>query len=114
MYSNMKIERQMAIVKAKGVMFGLAIGDALGWPTEFLKIPQIKSKYGKAGIAELPDPAIFTDDTQMSVAIAKALIRAGEKSVEDIMGAIKDEFILWLHHPENSRAPGNAMLGMVM
>ena len=89
--------------KAKKIMYGLAIGDAFGWPTEFLKLPRIKSKYGNSGITELPDPAIFTDDTQMTIAIAKALIRCGEKDLETIMGAIKEEFITWLHSPDNDR-----------
>lgn len=60
----------MDLNKAKGVMFGLAIGDALGAPTEFMKLGQIRAKYGKDGIRDLRAPALFTDDTQMSVAIA--------------------------------------------
>ncbi|MBN1848323.1 MAG: ADP-ribosylglycohydrolase family protein [Deltaproteobacteria bacterium] len=96
--------------KAKGMIYGLAIGDALGRPTEFLKLPQIKAKYGNNGIHDLPDPALFTDDTQMSVAIAEALIRAGEKDIESIMVTVKDEFIKWYHSPENIRAPGRTCL----
>jgi ADP-ribosylglycohydrolase len=96
--------------KAKGIMYGLAIGDAFGWPTEFLKIPEIKSKYGSAGITDLPDPAIFTDDTQMTIAVAKALIGCGERGVDTIMEAIRDEFIKWLHDPNNNRAPGDACM----
>jgi ADP-ribosylglycohydrolase len=96
--------------KAKGVIFGLAIGDALGWPTEFMTMPKIKAKYGPVGITELQEPAIFTDDTQMSIAIAEALVRAGEKDIDSIMAAVKDEFIKWSHSPENNRAPGNACL----
>ena len=69
--------------RSRGVIYGLAIGDAMGRPTEFLELPQIKSKYGEAGIRDLPDPALFTDDTQMSVAIAEALIRSGEKDIEE-------------------------------
>jgi ADP-ribosylglycohydrolase len=49
--------------KAKGVIFGLAIGDALGARTEFMKLDQIKARYGKDGIRDLPSPALFTDDT---------------------------------------------------
>jgi ADP-ribosylglycohydrolase len=65
----------MHLNKPRGVIFGLAIGDALGMPTEFLSLPQIKKKYGQAGITDLPDPALFTDDSQMSIAIAEALIK---------------------------------------
>ena len=67
------------IEKAKGVIYGLAIGDALGWPTEFMSLDAIKTKYGERGIRDLPDPALSTDDTQMSIAIAEALIRSEEK-----------------------------------
>ena len=96
--------------KAKGIIFGLAIGDALGFPTEFMSLPQIKVKYGQSGIKDLPDPALFTDDTQMSIAIAEALITSGENDIETIMKAIRNEFIKWLHSPENNRAPGRTCL----
>ena len=76
---------------AKGIIYGLAIGDALGRPTEFLPLLQIKSEYGQDGITDLPDPALYNDDTQMSIAIAEALIKAGEKDIESIMLAEKKE-----------------------
>ena len=90
----------------KGVVYGLAIGDALGRVTEFISLHYIKSAYGQNGLTDLPDLALFTDDTQMSIAIVEALIRAGDKDLETIMQAIKDEFVKWLHSPENTRAPG--------
>ncbi len=96
--------------RAKGVVYGLAIGDALGRVTEFISLHRIKSTYGRDGITDLPEPALFTDDTQMSVAIAEALIRAGEKDLETIMMAVKDEFVNWYHSPENTRAPGRTCL----
>ncbi len=67
--------------RAKGVIFGLAIGDAFGRPTEFMSLSNIKREYGDRGIQELPEPALFTDDTQMSIAIAEALISAGERTL---------------------------------
>jgi ADP-ribosylglycohydrolase len=101
----------MDLNKAKGVIFGLAIGDALGARTEFLKLDQIKAKYGKEGIRDLPDPSLFTDDTKMSVAIAEALVRADDKDIESIMEAVREEFIKWSHLPETySKAPGNTCL----
>ena len=96
--------------KAKGIIFGVAIGDAIGFPTEFISLPQIKAKYGKSGIEDIPDPALFTDDTQMSIAIAEALIKSGENDIETILKAIRNEFIKWLHSPENNRAPGKTCL----
>ncbi len=100
----------MDLNRVKGVIYGLAVGDALGRLTEFMSLSEIKSKYGDAGITELPEPALFTDDTQMSIAIAEALIRAGEQNIDEIMVAVRDKFIKWHHSPENNRAPGNACL----
>lgn len=96
--------------KAKGLIFGLAIGDALGYPTEFMSLSRIKEKYGEEGIRDLPDPALYTDDTQMTIAIAEALISAGDQDVDTIMEAVCEELIKWRHSPENNRAPGNACL----
>ena len=39
--------------KARGLIFGLAIGDALGYPTEFMSLNQIKDKFGPNGIQDL-------------------------------------------------------------
>jgi ADP-ribosylglycohydrolase len=100
----------MDVDKAKGVIYGLAIGDALGYPTEFMSADGIKINYGPEGIRDLPEPALFTDDTQMSIAIAEALIRTGEQDIESMMAAVKEEFIKWRHSPENNRAPGKACL----
>jgi ADP-ribosylglycohydrolase len=107
---RLKMKQSTEIAKARGIIYGLAIGDALGWPTEFLKLDQIRARYGPRGITELPDPALFTDDTQMSIAVAKALILAVEKDVDAIMAAMKEEFVQWLNSPDNNRAPGNACL----
>jgi len=100
----------MDLNKAKGLVYGLAIGDALGRLTEFMSLTAIKTKYGGKGIQDLPDPALFTDDTQMSVALAEALVKVGEKDVESIMVTVKEEFIKWYHSPENTRAPGGTCL----
>ncbi|MBR9979900.1 MAG: ADP-ribosylglycohydrolase family protein [Desulfatitalea sp.] len=59
--TKLKAKQKAEIHKAKGIIYGLAIGDALGWPTEFLKLDQIRAKYGPQGITELPDPALFRD-----------------------------------------------------
>jgi ADP-ribosylglycohydrolase len=99
--------------KSMGMMFGLAIGDALGRPTEFMSLKNIHSKFGPDGIQDLPEQALYTDDTQMTIAIAEALIKAGDQDLETIMDAVRDEFIKWRHSPENNRSPGNACLAGV-
>jgi ADP-ribosylglycohydrolase len=61
-------------VKATGSLFGLAYGDAMGAPTEFLSVDEIMLRYGQARPRDLVgDPALITDDTQMTLALARAM-----------------------------------------
>lgn len=96
--------------KALGMIYGLALGDALGAPVEFLSLRVIREIYGLAGIQELPEPALFTDDTQMTLALAEALVASGDQDLEAIMAAVAKEFVAWLHSPESDRAPGASCL----
>ena len=93
-----------------GMIYGLALGDALGAPVEFWELKGIRERYGPNGIQELPTPALFTDDTQMTLAVAEALIQAGRQDLAAIMAAISQEFVAWLHSPENDRSPGGSCL----
>ena len=93
-----------------GMIFGLALGDALGGPVEFWDLKGIRERYGASGIQEPPDPALFTDDTQMTLAVAEALIAAGQEDLGTIMASVSKEFVAWLRSPENDRAPGGACL----
>jgi ADP-ribosylglycohydrolase len=93
-----------------GMIYGLALGDALGAPVEFWDLKGIQERYGVKGIQELPAPALFTDDTQMTLAVAEALIAAGHEDLGAIMAVLSQEFVAWLHSPENDRSPGGACL----
>lgn len=96
---------------ARAVLFGLALGDALGWPVEFLQLPHIRARYGREGVTAPPDPALYTDDTQMSVAVAEALVEAGDADVDTLMEAIRRNFIAWKHDPVTpTRAPGTTCI----
>ena len=69
------------VSKFTAVLLGGAIGDALGYPVEFLSSDDIKDKYGEAGILDYTlDPetgkAIISDDTQMSLFTADGLLWA--------------------------------------
>lgn len=104
------------IERYRGCILGLAIGDALGHPTEFISsVSAIQSRFGARGLTDFVasgrHPAgTFTDDTQMSVAVARALIRAGHRSLDDLMNVLGDEFVAWSVSPDNNRAPGGACL----
>lgn len=63
----------------QGALVGLAIGDALGATVEFMKPEQIREQYGElrdiigGGWLEL-NPGEVTDDTHMSLCVARSLV----------------------------------------
>ena len=64
--------------RIRGCIFSGAVGDALGYPVEFLTMREILGRYGDAGIkAYEKDPksgkALISDDTQMSLFTAEGL-----------------------------------------
>ncbi|TFG83693.1 MAG: ADP-ribosylglycohydrolase family protein, partial [Erysipelotrichales bacterium] len=62
-----------------GCLIGGAIGDALGWPVEFLSMSAIRKAYGEDGIDDLvknkENLAEFTDDTQMTLFTVDGVLR---------------------------------------
>lgn len=71
----------------EGCILGLAIGDALGHPTEFLSLDGIHERYGPEGVVNFETagshpPGTYTDDTQMSIAGAAWV---GEEAVADAL-----------------------------
>ncbi len=83
--------------RALGAFLGLAVGDALGGPVEFMTAGEIRQKYGThnrmtgGGWLDLK-PGQVTDDTEMSLCVGRAIIRAGGWDVR----AVADEFVAWL------------------
>jgi ADP-ribosylglycohydrolase len=92
--------------RVMAVLFGLALGDALGAPTEFMSLDGIRTCYGAQGIMEPPNPALFTDDTQMTLALAEGIVSCETDDLDSIMRAVGRRFVEWLNSPENNRAPG--------
>ncbi|NDJ51771.1 MAG: hypothetical protein GYB68_01650 [Chloroflexi bacterium] len=99
----------MTEADAKAIIYGVAIGDALGWPIELMKMDKIQIIYGERGIQEPPDPARISDETQTTEAVIKALIDAGDEDVDGIMKALTHHLIEWSQSPENNRAPGHTL-----
>jgi ADP-ribosylglycohydrolase len=94
---------------AQAIIYGVALGDALGWPIEFLPMQKINIIYGESGIAEPPSPAQVTDETQTTIAIAEALIEVGEADLETLMASVTAHLIEWSNSPDNNRAPGHTV-----
>lgn len=66
-----------SLSKIRGTMLGGAAGDALGFSVEFLSRTQIEERYGSSGILGYDmtsDIAIISDDTQLTMFTANALL----------------------------------------
>ncbi len=98
-----------------GCLLGGAVGDALGWPVEFLSMAEIRRKFGPEGILDFADTAggigAITDDTQMTLFTAEGLIREFDDSrqsrrASDYPASIYRAYLRWLHtQGEVSRDP---------
>ena len=102
--------------RTRGSILGLAIGDAIGHPTEFVgSVRAIRQRWGELGVTDMMPagrhPAgTFTDDTQMTICVARALVRAGRAPLDDMMKILGAEFVAWSRSPHNDRAPGGTCL----
>lgn len=94
--------------KCRGSLVGGAIGDALGYPVEFVySFEEIKAKYGEEGITEYDksypwldekfSEALFSDDTQMTLYTAEGLLEA-ERSGKSIIPTICNAYLAWFGH----------------
>ncbi|GAA2786038.1 ADP-ribosylglycohydrolase family protein [Kitasatospora paracochleata] len=94
---------------ATGAMLGLAIGDALGKPVEFATYDELLRGTPDWRLLPLPKNALVTDDTQMTLALARALRDAmddGPLVPLRLQLPLREEFVEWWRSPENNRAPG--------
>lgn len=106
-------------MKSIRAAFGLAVGDALGAPVEFLSLQAIRERYGENGIDDFDRwdgfaPGSYTDDTQMTLATAVGVIRAYQRWLErgicNTAAVVYRRYLDWLEtqdDPRQRRAPGN-------
>jgi ADP-ribosyl-[dinitrogen reductase] hydrolase len=71
----------------RGCLLGGALGDALGWPVEFLPLSAIRAQFGPTGIQLLDASApgglgAITDDTQMTLFTAEGILRGTTRWME--------------------------------
>src|SRR3990170_7868441 len=83
--------------KAIGMLAGVALGDALGMPTEFLTQDYIEKWYGQITGLVAPHPQHIhhrlragevTDDTDHTHIIAKLLIENGSIGAQQLAGSL--------------------------
>lgn len=108
--------------KVSGLVYGLALGDAWGNPTEFVKYPELMTNPHL--YAPIPDELVITDDTQMSLYGFDALknilstvsytelsrSHKDEKVQNKCRKLFADEFVKFVDDPRNTRAPGVACM----
>lgn len=93
--------------KIRGSLVGGAVGDALGYPVEFVcSFEEIRAKYGKDGITVYDKSfpwcedekghykALFSDDTQMTLYTAEGLLEAAG-SGRPIVATICNSYLAW-------------------
>ncbi len=87
--------------KIAGALYGFAIGDSLGGPTEFMSADDIKKKYGYVtkhvggGWLGLK-PGECTDDTQMTCCIINTLLDLSvESSCDELLLGFMRNFSEW-------------------
>ena len=99
-----------------GCMLGGAVGDALGAPVEFMKLHEIRAKYGKSGIEDYDEAygriGAITDDTQMALFTAEGLLRAyargSERGIWHPPSIVYHAYVQWLNtQGETSRSQFN-------
>lgn len=83
--------------RARAAFVGLAIGDALGAPVEFMTASEISARHGVlreivgGGWLRLK-PGQVTDDTDMSLCVARAIVAANGWTLR----GIAEQFAAWL------------------
>jgi ADP-ribosylglycohydrolase len=99
---------KIGIRRASGALFGLALGDALGAKTEFMNVAEILHRFPPRGPLEpAGNPALVTDDTQMTLAVGEALLKAAlPYTAATLEEPLRRAFIAWNNSPDNNRAPG--------
>lgn len=94
---NMKASEKN-LDKIRGALIGGAIGDALGYPVEFLTLDRIIGKYGERGITayefdRASGKALISDDTQMTLFTANGILFAETRGRMRGIGAAPHDYV---------------------
>ncbi|HEU0193310.1 MAG TPA: ADP-ribosylglycohydrolase family protein [Gaiellales bacterium] len=91
----MRRNRDRLADRARGAMLGLAVGDALGAPLEWLHPDQISARYGgplrDMVASPLWERGEWTDDTAMALALAESMVDQGGYVEQDVFA----RYALW-------------------
>lgn len=97
----------------RGCLLGGAVGDALGFPVEFMRRSDICAKYGRLGITDLAVDkakkcALISDDTQMTLFTAEGIMWAdslgGKTGISNYTTYVFYAYQRWLYTQEKMLA----------
>jgi ADP-ribosyl-[dinitrogen reductase] hydrolase len=103
--------------RAAGCLLGGAIGDAFGYVVEFDTLEEILGRFGEDGLTRLVLPgggrALISDDTQMTLFTAEALLNAFEGGVKPKREELRAGFFIsyrdWLTTQGDEVPHGSSM-----
>lgn len=84
------------LAKYRGCLLGGAVGDALGYPVEFMSETQLAQKYGSSGISEyelVNGVAQISDDTQMTMFTANGLLLGKTRGMMRGIGGVDAGYV---------------------
>lgn len=98
--------------RVKGSVFGAALGDALGRPTEFMTMRQILNWYPTPEGWGSPG-SLVTDDTMMMLAVGWAIGNGAKAQPAWAEARLREAFKSWYRQDQDGRAPGGTCMGSI-
>ena len=87
-----------------GCLLGGAIGDAMGYPVEFMRFAEIVRYFGGAGVRDLSYSNLVSDDTQMTLFTAEGLLNA-HKTGKSPVKCVYRSYLRWYYTQTGNRMP---------
>ena len=88
-----------------GCLLGGAIGDAMGYPVEFMRYADIARSFGGSGIRDLSNGNRISDDTQMTLFTAEGLLNA-HRSGKSLVKSVYRSYLRWYYTQSGVEMPG--------
>jgi ADP-ribosylglycohydrolase len=88
-----------------GCLLGGAIGDAMGYPVEFMRYSDITRYFGGAGVRGLSESNLISDDTQMTLFTAEGLLNA-YRSGKSPVKSVYRSYLRWYYTQCGVKMPG--------